>query len=633
MADLDLRNSSDVMIEEMDDSFTISGREEGAAAQTPSKLKRSGLPISIVVSLVILSVFLPMAILLAGQIRQTADALIAKDRAQVEVISGNFRVLYSTIQQASFRRLEVLASVFAGNDPASCQTNFADMLATADELINIVAVDRDGDVICEARSLGPSINISDREYFRRAERTPRAFGSNLLVGRVSGQPLQMQVLPLQDAQGNFDGLIVAGLKLDWLISKVLETKDLLLLDDGEINVSLFDSFSQKTLTTPDPTAWSDALINAEMKPEAVTALELADTTGRMRIYATSVLDPEQNIFLAVSIPENKMTAQARFAKDNSSQFLLFGGLLALGFSLFVGHRILVVPIQRLKDGADGITSLGAVEIGTLRAPREVNDLRASINKLAASLARRTENLSQSNANLRNANADLSAFTYAASHDLKSPVNSVDMVLTELAETKDLNQMEAQELIGAARGALARMQNMIRDVLTFAQIVGDKKASYEVEQCDLNDVLYDVREDLANQIQQADASIHVSPLPVITGNPTLLHVLFLNLLSNALKYRHPERQPEIRVWHDDGVKPGWSVINVGDNGIGIEPKYHDRVFELFKRLHSQDDVDGTGIGLGICARVAMGHGGRIDLTSTPGEGSTFRFWLPSHLEKH
>ncbi|MEO0911418.1 MAG: ATP-binding protein [Pseudomonadota bacterium] len=592
-----------------------------------------GLRISWLVAMVILSVFLPMAILLSQQLQRTADALSEKELAQVSALAADFRVLYETAQEAAIRRMTVLAE--SGIDYASpeCNARFKEMLDATVELVNIVFIDPKGNIVCGAQPSRPGISVLDRDYFKTAVTAQEPFGSRLIIGRISGLPLQLMVLPVRSEDGAFEGLIATGLKLDWVAAKIADTKDALGVSIPEMNLSFFDRTGQQNLTTPSPAAWSYRLLDDLGPASVVQTSRLPDSEGQMRTYATTALDTGGQIFLAVSLPEAEQAARARLADDNSFRLILIAGFLVLSLNLVVGHLLLVRPIQRLREGANAITEETSADIDAQFAPREVNDLRNAINHLAATLDRRTKRLATSNEELQQANADLSAFTYAASHDLKSPVNSVDMVLTELAQVKEISHSETLELVGGARSALSRMQNMIRDVLTFAQIVGDRAEFYRTTTADLNEVLFDVREDLAFEVRRTDADIRVAPLPAITGNYTLLHVLFINLVGNALKYSRPDVAPAIRIRKGESADPEFGVIEVEDNGMGIPPDCHAQIFQMFKRLHNHEEIEGTGIGLGICTRIARGHGGHISLTSEVGAGSTFRFHYPLHLEQH
>ncbi len=187
-------------------------------------------------------------------------------------------------------------------------------------------------------------------------------------------------------------------------------------------------------------------------------------------------------------------------------------------------------------------------------------------------------------------------------------------------------------------AASRMSTLIRDLLNFSRISVHRDASGPVP---LATILSSVLVDLELTVQETGAQIEVGALPMVAGDPLQLGQLFLNLLSNALKFRQPDQPPCIRVMsaavtaHElpPSIRPNRLVnlyyrIDVADNGIGFDDKYVDRIFQIFQRLHGKSAYTGTGIGLAICERVAINHGGGITAVSQPGQGATFSVYLPA-----
>lgn len=270
------------------------------------------------------------------------------------------------------------------------------------------------------------------------------------------------------------------------------------------------------------------------------------------------------------------------------------------------------------------------------------DLRLSTFELAKQksmleeeVARRTLQISETAANLRNLNTELvqnckdtAEFTYAVSHDLKSPTNTVQMLLKVLKEdhAEEFSD-EAHYLIDSAEITMARMSQIIADVLLYSRTI---EASPEVKAVDLGELMGTVVGDLSGELQEADAQTRIDNLPVVTGHSSQLRLLFRNLVSNAVKFRAPERQLSLHVGCKVACDGSSVTINVSDNGIGIEPEYHDRIFGLFQRLHTHDVYPGSGIGLSICKRIAGKHKGEISLQSEPGVGSAFSVRLPIGL---
>lgn len=225
--------------------------------------------------------------------------------------------------------------------------------------------------------------------------------------------------------------------------------------------------------------------------------------------------------------------------------------------------------------------------------------------------------------LRRYNVQLEEFAFAAAHDLQEPLRNVS-IYSEMLMRRLGNRLEGQEreFLSLVRGGALRMSALVRDLLLYTRAI-DGHAD-----APLNDpaaALRDVLDALGQQINTAGARVHYNGLPVVPVQHSHLVQIFQNLISNAIKYRSADRPPEIRI---DATGRGleW-LFSVRDNGIGIHPDYHDRVFGLFKRLHGQH-IEGTGIGLTIVKRLVEHYGGRIWVDSEESQGATFWFTLPA-----
>ncbi|MBV9156470.1 MAG: PAS domain S-box protein [Acidobacteriaceae bacterium] len=234
-------------------------------------------------------------------------------------------------------------------------------------------------------------------------------------------------------------------------------------------------------------------------------------------------------------------------------------------------------------------------------------------------------LKRSNEELRRANQDLETFAYSASHDLQEPLRTI-IISAQLLERRYGEQLrgDAAHYLGNIVEGTQRMENLIRDVLAYA--TATKQAEGPPPSIDAGEVLSTVLENLKGHIEQTRAIITSDPLPLVLVHENRLVQLFQNLLSNALKYKS-DKPPRVHISATE--RNGWSVFSVADNGIGIDERYADQIFGLFKRLHSRQEYPGSGIGLAICQRIVEQYGGRIWLeSSVPGQGSTFCFTFPT-----
>lgn len=224
--------------------------------------------------------------------------------------------------------------------------------------------------------------------------------------------------------------------------------------------------------------------------------------------------------------------------------------------------------------------------------------------------------------LRRSNADLEQFAYVASHDLQEPLRMVSSYM-QLLRRRYADKLgdDAQDFIEFAVDGAQRMQRLIDDLLAYSR-VGTRGSPLEPTSSE--DALLRALGNLEVRIEESDSDVAHGPLPSVMGDSGQLVQLFQNLVSNAIKFSGRGARVRVDAAADDG---GWR-FSVTDDGIGLDPQYSDRIFELFRRLHGRDEYSGTGIGLAICKKIVERHGGTIWVESEPGKGSTFYFTLQS-----
>jgi PAS domain S-box-containing protein len=239
------------------------------------------------------------------------------------------------------------------------------------------------------------------------------------------------------------------------------------------------------------------------------------------------------------------------------------------------------------------------------------------------LKKAEEDLSRRAAELARSNAELEQFASVASHDLQEPLRTMTSFVQLLQHRYGSRlDAEADVLIGHVVKAAGRMKELIQDLLAYSRA---GQTGPELEHVDLEEMVARATSELRQAVEESAARLSVSPLPTVVGNAGELTQVFQNLISNAVKYRsHPRPCIDIFARRCDDH---W-IVSVQDDGIGIDPDYHSRIFGVFKRLHTQGEYPGTGIGLAICKKIIERHGGRIWVESEPGKGSTFSFTLPA-----
>ncbi|MBI5042859.1 MAG: GHKL domain-containing protein [Nitrospirae bacterium] len=229
--------------------------------------------------------------------------------------------------------------------------------------------------------------------------------------------------------------------------------------------------------------------------------------------------------------------------------------------------------------------------------------------------------------LKRSNAELEQFAYVASHDLQEPLRMVSSFTQLLSKRyKDKLDTDASEFISYAVEGANRMQRLINNLLSYSRINTKGKP---FEETDCEEILGHVRANLHVAIEKSGALITNDHLPIVMGDASQLMRLFQNLIDNAVKFSDKEA-PRIHVSAE--AKDNEWLFSVRDNGIGIDPQYHERIFLIFQRLHGKEEYPGTGIGLAICKRIVERHGGRIWVEQGPQNGTVFYFTIPIGVHK-
>jgi light-regulated signal transduction histidine kinase (bacteriophytochrome) len=223
--------------------------------------------------------------------------------------------------------------------------------------------------------------------------------------------------------------------------------------------------------------------------------------------------------------------------------------------------------------------------------------------------------------LARSNEELERFAFAVAHDLREPLRSIEaMTQLFLERNKRKLDTDSAHLLDFVVNSAERMKRLIHDLLEFAVV----SHRFEAIEVDAQAVVEIAVQQLQEAIDQSGATVAIEALPLISANGDLLLRLFQNLIMNAIKYAG-EGPPVIHI--SSSTSDSETVFCVKDNGIGIDPKYHQQIFDPFRRLHTASEHEGTGIGLATCKRIVEQHSGRIWVESQPGEGSKFLFAIP------
>jgi PAS domain S-box-containing protein len=273
------------------------------------------------------------------------------------------------------------------------------------------------------------------------------------------------------------------------------------------------------------------------------------------------------------------------------------------------------------------------QLGTIM---DVTEQKNMAQQLEEKVRERTIELQNANDELERKNKDLASFAYVSSHDLQEPLRKINTFISRI-DADDIGKHPARqkEYLGKIKNAATRMQLLINDLLSFSRT---STAEKEFVRTDLNQLMDDVLKDLQETIQKTHTTVQVDNLETMDVIVFQFYQLFTNLLGNGIKFARKEESTRIHIHgeHMAGKQlpfPGaisqrmYYHISIADTGIGFEPQYSERIFEVFQRLHGKTEYEGTGIGLAICKKIVENHHGFISAEGKPGEGAVFHVYIP------
>ncbi|MEU1394342.1 MULTISPECIES: ATP-binding protein [unclassified Nonomuraea] len=316
---------------------------------------------------------------------------------------------------------------------------------------------------------------------------------------------------------------------------------------------------------------------------------------------------------------------AQLDRLNVALIVLFGVLLAGGAGLaFVVRYAVLKPIDQLTEQVRTVAAGDFDHRLGVDRPAELSELSSHVDSMRRRIVSAWRGAADQADELRRSNGELEQFAYVASHDLQEPLRKVAS-FTQMLEQRYGPQLDdrARQYIHYAVDGAKRMQLLINDLLDFSRV---GRVSGERVPTDSGEALDRALENLSATIEDTGATVTRDDLPVVEGNRLQLTQLFQNLVENAVKFRS-EAPPRVRLTAER--KGDMWEFGCSDNGIGVDPKYADRIFLIFQRLHPRDVYPGTGIGLALCRKIVEYHGGQLWLDAAPdGQGTTFRWTLPA-----
>lgn len=446
-------------------------------------------------------------------------------------------------------------------------------------------------------------------------------------------------VPIRNNQGNIQSALMVRYSLDFIVDsiqkqEVAQVGNFFILDhnnrlvaqtNGRIELNKYESLpvSQKMLlfNQISGTNWDNNLLSFfRNKLDWTFALETSNA------QATAPIDKRLN------------EIKADFDKTIYKILLLIALVLLLIVIIFafIGVRVaksVTQPISNLIDGVKKVSE-GNLDINLPnKSNDDIGELTVAFNNMTQSLKQYKEKIEQHTKTITHqaqklsySNEELKQYAHTVSHDLKSPLRMISSYIGLLNKKYgEKFDDDAKEYFNYITNGTKRMNTLIEDMLAYARLDQNIKRE-DFRDMDLDKVIQNVTSDLKWQIEENDAKIHYTGLPIIYAHPSQMHSLFQNLISNSIKYRS-KAPPEITISLKT-TSPTHSTIVVSDNGQGIEKEYLKDIFKPFKRLVANDEVEGSGIGLATVKKILIHHQGKIKVESTVGKGTTFLITLPN-----
>jgi signal transduction histidine kinase len=340
-------------------------------------------------------------------------------------------------------------------------------------------------------------------------------------------------------------------------------------------------------------------------------------------WATPI--PQTPWIIAIEFPRATVLVPTQRLLTRS---LIIAGILlviAAAVGWFVTRRI-TTPLLEVTEAAEAVAESRTLVHVSIDRADEIGRLADSFNTMAERVEQSRMDLEmrveQRTAELQAANRELEAFSYSVSHDLRAPLRAIAGFVQILEDDHSAGlEPAARRHLERVKVNARRMGQLIDDLLAFSQI---GRTTMQRQPIDVFAMATSVAEDAVAASGRA-INLSISPLPACHGEPALLNQVFVNLVSNAVKFTAKTENPTISI---GAATHGETVYYVRDNGVGFDARYAEKLFGVFQRLHRVDDFEGTGVGLAIVHRIINRHGGRIWAEGAVNEGATFFFTLPS-----
>ena len=573
-----------------------------------------------------------------GEQRKLAETKVEQEILQLSQLA--------TINQETFVENTRIFLVALSHMPAvrspnlnECQDLFSHLFTEHyPQFASFYLADLNANVVCSAPNTHVPSRLAECEHYKMMVASQDYVVSNYHICESSGKAIMAMGYPVYDYNAQFFRVLNISIDLSWLNELAAQAD----LPPGS-TLAVFDHKGDYLTHYPDPEQWTGQQLTADspLYPlflDGDGVLVTRDEDGIERIYATTPMENSRgSVTVIMGVPTSIAYAEANRVTTRNLIFLIGATVLAAVAALLLIEFLIMRQTGSLLLTTEQLAA-GDLSARTTISPQagELGKLAHAFDLMASGLEQREQERQKAERAMReyateleHSNRELQDFANIASHDMQEPLRKI-LNFSELLRLRYDDQLEAggRDYLARIERASLHLYNLINELLTYSRL---SSRAHPFETVDLNEIVQQVLNDLDLQIDESEAHIQVDPLPSLEADPTQMYQLIQNLVSNALKFREPDRRPEIRISAPEppaGAPDGLVRLAISDNGIGFDEKYLDRIFQPFQRLHHRHEYEGTGIGLAICRKIVERHNGSLTAHSAPGQGSEFIVSLPA-----
>lgn len=582
--------------------------------------------------LVLLAIIPLLGLTLYSYLEQRGAAIKEVQRDAILVARNVAKIQETLFQNASqlFQTLAQLPQVLQ-KDPAACNLLFSRVIENHESFLSLLVAYPYGDIFASAPPSAKAINVADRAWFKAVMQTRGMVIGAPILGRVTGRYTLPLGSPVRDPTGKITAVLASGLDLEWLgrfiMQASLPQNSILLMADRQGKVMFRYPNPQKYIGRQLP---ETALVKT-MISQGVGVTE-GVMSGVPRLFGFARLSaPFEEFQVAVGIPQ--AAAFAGIDRNLKRNLIILGlvAMLVMAAAWFSAEFFILGPLK----GLERVTHQLAAGDMTVRAgppyrSGELGLLARDLDHMADALQDRDSRLKQVAAELSTriqelnaAYKELESFSYTVAHDLRAPLRAIGGFSRILLEESGKNlDTEGLRYLNIIQSDIKKMGNLIDDLLTLSRL---GRREMRIRDLEMEELARSVFAELRKKEPEREVQVIFSSLPGGWGDRDMLRLVLENLLGNALKFTRPRGDAVIEITGE--VADRENIYCVKDNGVGFEMEYVAKLFEVFQRLHPEDEFEGTGMGLAIVQRIIQRHGGRVWAEGKVGEGAKFCFTLP------